>query len=162
MTAEDDATVFYWPFCVGANKSSDYCLVAGPEFLIAEGRTDFFRTRSFGLTEVSSSPKCSRFERERFETAFASIYQTRIADLSDGAQSDHAGRTLYCAVGLIVCDSAPEPEVLRPILSACDRAMTPILERFLRLDEPIDTPITTTRQAYSFRRAWARPKDKLL
>lgn len=151
MTADDSATISYWPFCVGANKNSDYRLIAGPDFLIAEGQVDFFRTKSFNLNDVSSSPKILHIEQDGDRTSFSAIYVPMIAEASGEPQQDYVGRTLYCAVGFIVRGDQPDLETAQPILTQCDAAMKPILERFMTLDEPSDAPIATTRQAFSTR-----------
>lgn len=152
MTAEDDLTIYYWPFCVGANMNSDYCLIAGPDFLITEGRINFFRTKYFKLNDISPSPKILHIDQEGHHTGLSAVYAPMIATVLAQPQYDYAGRPLYCAVGFIVRDDHPDLETMQPILSQCDVEMTPILERFLTLDHPIDTPLATTRQAFSSRR----------
>jgi hypothetical protein len=138
----------YWPFCIAANADADYALIAAPDFLIQAGELDFFRTRSFELTEPSSEPKVVPLEFAALGGPFLCGYYAAPSELNGESLIDQAGRILYHAVGFIAVSEGLAKHDTVEILRACVDPMHAVLRRFLATGSSFAAPLTTIRAEY--------------
>jgi len=140
----------YWPFCIGANKTSDYSLVAGPDFLIAGGRTDFFRTKAFRLTAISRDLEWASVDPDSTGIHYVAAYRSEVAELGGRPQQDAAGRALYNAIGFVVREPQPGQAAAERVFEECQAEMQGKLDEALALDGPIGPPLSLSARKVDF------------
>ena len=135
----------YWPFCVAASAEADYRLIAAPDFLIQAEELDFFRKRSFKLTEPTTVPVSALISFDGVDGQFACGYCAARSVLCGIPQTDRADRPLFHAIGFIATPIDLAVDDIVKFYEASTRAVHSTLERFLTGDVKLVLPVSTKR-----------------
>lgn len=135
----------FWPFCVAASAEADYGLIAAPDFLVQAEDLDFFRKRSFKLTEPTAQPVSTIISFDGVDGQFLCGYCAARSVLTGLPQTDRAGRSLYHAIGFIAAAIDLTDDDIAKLYEASVVAMHSTLQRFLSGAVELGLPASTKR-----------------